>query len=195
MLLPTLFAIILVFSLILAASAVGVSANTHVPDDHSIIASIDSSSPSSVMALNTLRGQAMPMVAAGYSHTVGLKADGTVVAVGENYYGQCDVGGWTDIIQVTVGYDRTVGIKSDGTVVAVGNNAFGKCDVGAWTNIIQVATGYDHTVGLKTDGTVVAVGSSDVGRCDVGDWTDIVEVTAGYGHTVGLKSDLAHSGA
>ena len=35
-----------------------------------------------------------PMVAAGYSHTVGLKSDGTVVAVGENAYGQCDVDGW-----------------------------------------------------------------------------------------------------
>jgi hypothetical protein len=25
---------------------------------------------------------------------VGLKSDGTVVAVGHNYYGQCDVSGW-----------------------------------------------------------------------------------------------------
>ena len=35
-----------------------------------------------------------PMVAAGDVHTVGVKDDGTVVAVGSNYYGQCDVGGW-----------------------------------------------------------------------------------------------------
>ena len=36
-------------------------------------------------------------VAAGGSYTVGLKADGTVVAVGQNDDSQCDVGGWTDI--------------------------------------------------------------------------------------------------
>jgi len=34
----------------------------------------------------------IPMVSAGYSHTVGLKTDGTVVAVGDNHWGQCDVG-------------------------------------------------------------------------------------------------------
>lgn len=33
-----------------------------------------------------------PMVAAGYLHTVGLRSDGTVVAVGWNYAGQCNVG-------------------------------------------------------------------------------------------------------
>ena len=60
-----------------------------------------------------------PMVAAGYSHTVGLKADGTVVAVGNNDYGQCGVGGWTGIVQVTAGhYRHTVGLKSGRTVVA-----------------------------------------------------------------------------
>ena len=36
------------------------------------------------------------IVTAG-NYTVGLKADGTVVATGWNEYGQCDVSGWTDI--------------------------------------------------------------------------------------------------
>ena len=60
------------------------------------------------------------MVAAGWGHTVGLKADGTVVAVGDNRYGQCDIGGWTGITQVAAGSHHTVGLKSDGTVAAVG---------------------------------------------------------------------------
>ena len=33
-------------------------------------------------------------IAAGYTHTVGLRADGTVVAVGYNDYGQCNVSSW-----------------------------------------------------------------------------------------------------
>ena len=28
-------------------------------------------------------------------HTIGLKANGTLVAVGDNYYGQCNVSAWT----------------------------------------------------------------------------------------------------
>jgi alpha-tubulin suppressor-like RCC1 family protein len=90
---------------------------------------------------------------------VGLKSDGTVVAAGYNYYGQCNVGNWTDITQVVTGVYHTVGLKSDGTVVAVGWNDYGQCDVGSWTDITQVAAGGFHTVGLKSDGTVVAVGA------------------------------------
>jgi len=33
-------------------------------------------------------------VAAGSSHTVGVRSDGTVVAVGYNNEGQCDTGNW-----------------------------------------------------------------------------------------------------
>jgi alpha-tubulin suppressor-like RCC1 family protein len=130
-----------------------------------------------------------PMVAAGELLTVGLKADGTVVATGWNYWGQCDVGGWTDITQVAAGDEYTVGLKSDGTVVATGWNYYGQCDVGGWTNIVQVAAGWEHTVGLKADRTVVAVGDNDHGQCNVSGWTNITEVSAGSDHTVGLKSD------
>ena len=36
-------------------------------------------------------------IAAGRRHTVGLKSDKTVTAVGDNEYGQCDVSGWRSI--------------------------------------------------------------------------------------------------
>ena len=74
-------------------------------------------------------------VAAGSFHTVGLKSDGTAVAVGNNPYGQCDVSGWADIVAVAARFTHTVGLKSDGTVVAVGNNGSGQCDVSGWANI------------------------------------------------------------
>ena len=47
-------------------------------------------------------------ISAGMYHTVGLKADGTVVAVGDNGKGQCDVSGWTDI--KLYGYKRVAGV-------------------------------------------------------------------------------------
>ena len=69
------------------------------------------------------------MISAGNYHTVYLKADGTVVAVGNNRDGQCNVYGWKDIIAISAGLYHTVGLKSDGTVVAVGENGDGQCDV------------------------------------------------------------------
>ncbi len=132
----------------------------------------------------------VPQVAAGWRHTVGLKSDGTVVVVGTNAFGQCDVGTWTNIVQVTtVDSESTVGMKSDGTVVAVGFNGDGQLNVGTWTDIVEIATGPSHTVGVKSDGTVVAVGRNLEGQCDVGTWADIVQVAVGTFHTVGLKSD------
>ncbi len=128
-------------------------------------------------------------VAAGYFHTVGLKADGTVVAVGYNKNGQCDVSDWKDIVAVAAGGFHTVGLKADGTVVAVGYNEYHQCRVSDWTDIVAVATGSVHTVGLKADGTVVAVGWNEYGQCRVSGWTDIVAIAAGSGHTVGLKAD------
>jgi alpha-tubulin suppressor-like RCC1 family protein len=109
--------------------------------------------------------------------------------VGNNEAGQCQVGNWTDIIQVAAGVWYTVGLKADGTVVAVGDNTYGQCDVGSWADIIQVAAGNVHTVGLKSDGTVVTAGSSGDEELNTGEWTDIIQVAAGSYHTVGLKSD------
>ena len=53
-------------------------------------------------------------------NTMGLKANGTVVAVGDNNYGQLNVASWTDIVQVAAGGQSYRRLKSDGTVVAVG---------------------------------------------------------------------------
>ena len=127
-------------------------------------------------------------VGAGSSHTVGLKPDGTVVAVGHNNHNQCEVGDWQDIVAVSAGGYYTVGLKSDGTVVAVGENDDGQCDVSDWKNIVSIRTGWSDTVGLKSDGTKVVVGISYVERY-TNDWQDIMAVSAGYDYAVGLKSD------
>ena len=128
-------------------------------------------------------------ISAGHMHTVGLKADGTVVAVGDNSYDQCEVFDWRDIVAISAGYGHTVGLKADGTVVAVGNNGYDQCDVSDWKNIVAISAGYYLTVGLKSDGMVVAVGDNSYDECEVFDWRDIVAISAGSVHTVGLKAD------
>ncbi len=128
-------------------------------------------------------------ISAGYAHTVGLKTDGTAVAVGSNSDGQCKVSDWTDIVTVSAGGWHTVGLKSDGTLVAVGKNIDGRRDVSDWKNIVAVSAGYNHTMGLKEDGTVVATGDNDSDQCEISDWENIVAISAGQSFTVGLKED------
>lgn len=133
-------------------------------------------------------------ISLGSLHAVGLKEDGTVIALGNNEYSQCNVDHWTDIIAVSAGDYHTVGLKADGTVVAVGKNSSNQCSVEDWTDIVAISAGEEHTVGLKADGTVVAIGNydaeqSDSGPCDVTGWTGIVAVSAGDDYTLGLKSD------
>ncbi len=137
---------------------------------------------------------ASKMIAVGWFHTVGLNADGTVVATGLNDSGQRKVSGWTDVIAVAAGDYHTVGLKADGTVLAtkyIGEqkNYFGQCDVSGWNNIVAIAAGKHHTVGLKKDGTVVAVGSNKLSQCKVSDWRDIVAITADDWETLGLKAN------
>ena len=124
-------------------------------------------------------------LASGNAHTAALKMDGTVIAVGENNDGQCDVSEWTDIVAISAGDYYTVGLKKDGTVVAAGNNENGQCNVSDWTDIVAISAAYNRTIGLKMDGTVVSAGV----QCDVSYWTDIVAISAGYMHIVGLRAN------
>ena len=128
-------------------------------------------------------------ISAGSFYTVSLKADGTVIAVGIDAYGECGVSDWKDVVAVSAGSSHTIGLKDDGTVVAVGDNEYGQCDVSDWKDIVAVSAGGFHTVGLKADGTVVAVGWNKYGQCNVSDWKDIIAISANGCQTVGLKVD------
>lgn len=129
-------------------------------------------------------------VAAGSSHLVGLKGDGTVAAAGDNGDGQCNVSDMADISSISAGYFHTVGLKKDGTVAAVGDNRYGQCNVSDWTDIVAIDANYYQTIGLKKDGTVVTAGYQSMSfKNDIPDWTDIASISAGRLHTVGLKTN------
>lgn len=128
-------------------------------------------------------------VSASCLHVVGLKADGTVVAVGSNIHGQCYVSGWKDIVAVSAGQAHTVGLKSDGTVVATGWNEDGQCNISEWTDIVAISAGDMHTVGIKSDGTAVAKGWNYFDQCRVYPWRNIAAVAAAEHHTVGLTTN------
>lgn len=127
-------------------------------------------------------------VYAGYYHTVAVSEDGTVVATGDNEYGQCEISKWRNIVSVSAGVNHTAGLKANGTVIVIGDTYFSNkniCDFSQWKDIVQITSGQSHIVGLKKDGTVLLEGIKN----DVSSWRDIVQISAGQIHTVGLKSD------
>ena len=85
--------------------------------------------------------------AAGYSHTVAIRDDGTLWAWGSNDVGQLgdgtrgasalktapvqEVSGGTDWSYVSAGYDHTVAIRDDGTLWVWGSNNFGQLGDGS----------------------------------------------------------------
>ena len=136
-------------------------------------------------------GAAEPQVAAGQNHAVGLRSNGTVVAIGDNSDSQTDVGAWSNIAQIAAGDWHTVGRKYDGSVVATGNVNAGIATANTWTGMTQVAAGGLFTVGLTSGGTVIGAGDNTWHQIefDPALWTDLVRITAGGTHTAGLKSD------
>ncbi|MEW6447431.1 MAG: stalk domain-containing protein [Bacillota bacterium] len=175
-------------------------------------------------------------LAAGNSHSLAVKSDGTVWAWGNNSRGQLGIGSWdyedihsvpvqvknlTGIIAVAAGESHSLALKEDGTVWAWGSNSSGqlgdgtvldsppycRCNpvqVAGLRNIIAISAGGNHNLALDRDGTVWAWGLNVNGQ--LGDGTDgpgniksipqkvpnlvdVVQISAGTDHSMALKKD------
>jgi len=133
-------------------------------------------------------------IASGQSHTLGLRADGTIVAWGSNVFGQCNVpAGLLGVAHVYAGKNHSILLMKDGTVRCFGLNNNGQCVPPAGlTGVIQVAGGSTHTVALKSDGTVICWGDHNFNMCNVpAGLTGVAQVAAGEMHTIVRKSNGA----
>ncbi len=127
-------------------------------------------------------------LAAGRSHLVGLKNDGTVVAQGSNREMQLQVEGWTDIVDIVAGNNFTLGLRKDGSVVFTGEAE--KDDLSDWTDITAIQGKVYYAVGLKKDGTVVDIGTTIEEKYDLGVLDNVKKVsTDGIYITVALLND------
>jgi alpha-tubulin suppressor-like RCC1 family protein len=93
------------------------------------------------------------MIAAGERFSLALKADGTVVAWGDNTYSQTHVpAGLSGVTQIAAGRTHSLAVKRDGTVVAWGDNRYGQTVVPVGLRgVVQVAAGDGYDLVL-TDG-------------------------------------------
>ncbi len=131
-------------------------------------------------------------ISAGHQHAIAIKADGTVVAWGNNNSGQATVPtGLTDVVSIAAGGDVSGAVRRDGTVRLWGSGASGVTTVPAGlAEVKQLALGANHALLLKNDGTVVAWGSNASGQTTVpAGLADVVSVAAGNGGSVALRRD------
>jgi len=123
-------------------------------------------------------------VAAGLYHSLFVKTDGTMWAMGANSSGQMGTGTIlntnrpvivaSNVVAVAAGYDFSLFVKTDGTLWAMGDNSYGQLGNGATTgantpisvasNVVAVAVGYAHSLFVKTDGTLWAMGYNGYGQ-------------------------------
>lgn len=98
------------------------------------------------------------VIATGFSHTAALRSDGTVAAVGDNTYGQCDTAEWTDIVSISAGGNFTLGLKKDGTVVGCGDNTYGQLDITSLSGVKAIFAGNTDAAAVLTTGQVITCG-------------------------------------
>jgi alpha-tubulin suppressor-like RCC1 family protein len=131
-------------------------------------------------------------IAAGASHSLALKPDGTLAAWGTNGDGQIIVpSGLSAVMGVAAGANHNLALMGDGTVLSWGASASGQTNVPTGlSNVVAVAGGGDHSLALKSDGTVVAWGLNTSGQTNVPtSLSNVVAVAAGASHSLALRVD------
>jgi alpha-tubulin suppressor-like RCC1 family protein len=144
----------------------------------------DHSTPGTVKDLRNVRA-----VAAGGSHNLALRNDGTVWAWGVNLFGQLGNGTpgtgsstpvmarLTNVKAIAAGGAHGLALRNDGTVWAWGRNDFGQLGngepgisspfpvrVAGLDNVKAIAAGSKYSLALLNDGTVRAWGRNDFGQ-------------------------------
>jgi alpha-tubulin suppressor-like RCC1 family protein len=132
-------------------------------------------------------------VAAGYSFSLALKNDGTVLAWGIR--GATNVPpGLSNVVAIAAGTGQALALKSDGTLAAWGEPGYSGTilsNVPAdLSNVVAIACGGDHNLVLKADGTVYAWGLDYSGQTNVpADLSNVVAIAAGFSSSFAIRTN------
>jgi hypothetical protein len=116
-----------------------------------------------------LAGQPAAKVAVAAAHDefgLVLRPDGTVLAWGDNRFGQTNVpAGLSDVIAVAVGQGpraaHALALRRDGTVAGWGDNTFRQAiPPDGLTGVVAIAAGELHSLALTRNGRLIAWGNS-----------------------------------
>jgi hypothetical protein len=155
-------------------------------------------------------------LAAGFSHSCALLADGRVQCWGGNQNGQLGNGSKTDFsyvpvavsgittaVAVAAGGDHTCALLANGTVQCWGENRFGQLGTGnlnksavpvtviGITNAVAVTAGWEHSCAILSDGRVTCWGLKK--RDDKTVTVDVVVPVSGITNAVALAGGGEHT--
>ena len=122
--------------------------------------------------------------AAGWRHSLLVKADRTLWAMGNNESGQLGIGSTnstetptfvtSNVVSVAAGLWHSLLVKTDGTLWAMGINTYGQLGrsnivqatspISVASNVVAVGAGAVHSLFVKTDGTLWAMGDNTSGE-------------------------------
>jgi alpha-tubulin suppressor-like RCC1 family protein len=158
--------------------------------------------PEEIVASNVIA------VAAGGAHSLFLKSDSSLWAMGYNYYGQLGDGTListnrpemivtSNVTAIAAGAYHSLFLKSDGSLWAMGDNDMGQLGNGNFgsgdrsgyatrpeeivaSNVVAIAAGEYHSLFLKSDGSLWAMGLNSNGQLGDGffDYSTIHQGTA-----------------
>lgn len=131
-------------------------------------------------------------VTSGSAHNLVLRSDGTVVAWGNNAYGQTTVpAGLSNVVDIGAGQDISLALKADGSLTNWGTSSYSQSVVpAAASNVVQAVPGGFHILVLRADGTVFAWGLNDYGQTTIPvGLRNVIAIAAGNRHNVALKED------
>jgi alpha-tubulin suppressor-like RCC1 family protein len=154
-------------------------------------------------------------IAAGESHSLFLKSDGSLWVMGNNYYGQLGDGTYnntnlpeqivaSNVTAIAAGYTQSLFLKSDGSLWAMGYNTDGELGDGTYAihnrpeqilagNVTAIAAGDGYSLFLKNDGSLWAMGYNGWGQLGDGtynstDQPEQIVTNPGYNQIFGQLS-------
>lgn len=172
----------------------------HVPSLWSPVIRLNSPEPFTnechVTFLDSTTANGAPVaIAAGAYHSLALRADGSVVGWGDNYYGQTNIPAraTSGVVAIAAGGFHSLALKADGSVVGWGRNDAGQVNIpnSATSGVVAIAAGYYYSLALKAEGSVKGWGSNSYGQTNIPTTvtSGVVAIATGGYHGLALKAD------
>jgi alpha-tubulin suppressor-like RCC1 family protein len=129
-------------------------------------------------------------IAAGSTHSLALKTDGTVVAWGAEDFGKTHVpSNLTNVVAIASGWQHSLALKKDGTVVSWGDQASVPAGL---SNVIALVAGPAPdaaNLALKSNGTVVDWFARRIDSGVPAGLSNVIAIASGTEHCLAVTRD------